>query len=408
MPTEEAANRAREINAAYSVLSNPDRRADYDASMAEHRRIRFEPVPANALAASPRSLLWPVAAIGITVLAAVMIAFAISPSMPGLTKSDSAPLEAINPTSKTADGPPAGKKLAEMASLCPHALAPNLIKQELFRLAEEQASGDRTLLAQAEPVVSARLESVHGEGDAGGCGGWLSLDIPPGMVVDGGRTSVAADLDFTLTRIDEGVLQLAQLSGAKGIIRSLSTLAPEPRSSEVEVDRPAPVVPAPKGVGRPAPATKTADPCSGIAGRPDRMLCQNGNLASLDRQLSSFYRQSWERADERKRALLVETRQGFNTRRDACASQNCMTTALCRPVARDRRHHGRPHFTLGLAPDRPDQRRDAADQGGNREQCRGIENEHSGTSFSKPNGDSIQSLFPICSLFAIGIFLGAK
>ena len=37
MPTEEAANRAREINAAYSVLSNPDRRADYDASMAEHR-----------------------------------------------------------------------------------------------------------------------------------------------------------------------------------------------------------------------------------------------------------------------------------------------------------------------------------------------------------------------------------
>ena len=168
-------------------------------------------------------------------------------------------------------------------------------------------------------------------GDAGGCGGWLSLDIPPGMVVDGGRTTVAADLDFTLTRNDEGILQLAQLSGAKGIIRSLSTFAPEPRSSEVEVDRPAPVVsaptPAPKGVGRPAPATKTADPCSGIAGRPDRMLCQNGNLASLDRQLSSFYRQSWERANERKRALLVETRQGFNARRDACASQNCMTTA---------------------------------------------------------------------------------
>ena len=78
---------------------------------------------------------------------------------------------------------------------------------------------------------------------------------------------------------------------------------------------------------RQAAATTSADPCSGISGRSDRMLCQNGNLASLDRQLSSFYRQSWDRADERKRALLVETRQSFNDRRDACASAGCMTTA---------------------------------------------------------------------------------
>ena len=57
------------------------------------------------------------------------------------------------------------------------------------------------------------------------------------------------------------------------------------------------------------------------------MICENGNLASLDRQLSNFYRQSWDRADEGKRGLLLGTRQQFNVRRDACASPDCLTTA---------------------------------------------------------------------------------
>lgn len=57
------------------------------------------------------------------------------------------------------------------------------------------------------------------------------------------------------------------------------------------------------------------------------MICENANLASLDRQLSNFYRQSWDRADEGKRALLLGTRQQFNARRDACASPDCLTTA---------------------------------------------------------------------------------
>ena len=47
--SSEAADRARQINAAYSVLNNPERRASYDDSLAEHRRIRFEPVAAQAV-----------------------------------------------------------------------------------------------------------------------------------------------------------------------------------------------------------------------------------------------------------------------------------------------------------------------------------------------------------------------
>jgi hypothetical protein len=44
-------------------------------------------------------------------------------------------------------------------------------------------------------------------------------------------------------------------------------------------------------------------------------------------QLSNFYRQSWDRADEEKRGLLLGTRQQFNVRRDARASPDCLTTA---------------------------------------------------------------------------------
>jgi len=68
-----------------------------------------------------------------------------------------------------------------------------------------------------------------------------------------------------------------------------------------------------------------ASVCSGS--RAEQIVCANTNLSSLDRQLSLLYRQSWNQADEKKRAALLGTRQRFNDRRQACASPNCMTTA---------------------------------------------------------------------------------
>jgi uncharacterized protein len=131
------------------------------------------------------------------------------------------------------------------------------------------------------------------------------------------------------------------------------------------------------------------------------MICENANLASLDRQLSNFYRQSWDRADEGKRGLLLGTRQQFNARRDACAFPDCLTTAY---VARLREigdiMAGRAEVALRLAPNRPDQRRDAADQGGNREQGGRIENEHSEPPFQSRTATPrplVPYAFPICN-----------
>jgi uncharacterized protein len=81
----------------------------------------------------------------------------------------------------------------------------------------------------------------------------------------------------------------------------------------------------PRTVAKSPPVPAAASVCSGS--RAEQIVCANTNLSSLDRQLSLLYRQSWNQADEKKRAALLGTRQRFNDRRQACASPNCMTTA---------------------------------------------------------------------------------
>ena len=340
--SSEAADRARQINAAYSVLNNPERRASYDDSLAERRRIRFEPVAAQAVLGPRRFPYGAAFAIFIAVLAAGMIAFAVSPSMTGLSAADTSTItDRPPPPLPTAARPEAGEKVAA-PDLCSDNRAAGLIKQALFQRASGLGSADLALLAQAEPLASARVESAHAE-DAG-CAGWLSLDIPPGVAVDGDRINLSSEIAFELTRSEDGAIQLSTLTRADNVIRALATLEPESRvagpleaakpqqlpalaSPREKVRDPAPVRQASAVSTRPPKHPVDGGPCATAAGRSDRMICENGNLASLDRQLSNFYRQSWDRADEGKRGLLLGTRQQFNVRRDACASPDCLTTA---------------------------------------------------------------------------------
>ena len=170
-----------------------------------------------------------------------------------------------------------------------------------------------------------------------------------GLVVDGGRTNLNAELSYALAHV-RGRMKIASLSGEGRLVRTLATLGPAPR--EAEPDKPiepvqvaaaparkAPVVVAEAKRSMPAAAQErvqrpqskapavpaSASACSGS--RADQIVCANTNLSSLDRQLSLLYRQSWNQADEKRRAALLGTRQRFNDRREACVSPNCMTTA---------------------------------------------------------------------------------
>ncbi len=76
-----------------------------------------------------------------------------------------------------------------------------------------------------------------------------------------------------------------------------------------------------------AQANSQSDRCAGSAARADRLICGDENLASLDRQLTLLYRQSWSAADQRKRAALAGTRQIFDDKREECETSNCLTSA---------------------------------------------------------------------------------
>ena len=75
----EATERARVINAAYAVLSDPDQRRRYDGSLAARGLIKIEPQP------KPVGVrVTPGGVAALALVTAAVAAFALSPPMDGL------------------------------------------------------------------------------------------------------------------------------------------------------------------------------------------------------------------------------------------------------------------------------------------------------------------------------------
>ena len=347
-PSEEAAERSRTINEAYAVLRNPAKRARYDESLGS-RDLKFEPGAHTAQPKPLRSRLGAAAAIGVTLLAAGMIAFAISPPI-GESPKPQTTASAVG-AAKPVQAKAAESPLKQSPASCADSAASRLIKEELFRRARGLRESDRAQLQQVAGRASLRIDTARPKGDHDGvvdCSGWIALDLPPGLAVHDGRTNLNAELSYALAR-DRGRMRIAGLSGEGRLVRALATLGPAPR--EADLDKPIEPDQLASNTPRDAPGAVVAAKRSTLAATPERaprptakppvqaatstcgdsraeqLVCANTNLASLDRQLSLLYRQSWYQADEKRRAALLGTRQRFNDRRDACGSPNCMTTA---------------------------------------------------------------------------------
>lgn len=354
-PSEEAAERSRVINEAYAVLREPAKRARYNETLGS-RDLRFEPGAHPGQPKPLRSRLAPAAAIGVTLLAVGMIAFAIAPPaaqspVPKLKPTGGvSTVSAAKPTQARAVERPA----KQATGSCTDPSAGRLIKEELFRRAGGLRGADQAQLSQVAGHASVRIDSAQRKPEQGGivgCSGWVALDLPPELAVDGGRTNLNAELSYALAH-DRGRMRVASLSGEGRLVRTLATLGPAPRQPDqdkpiepaqvasatarkapvdvAEIKRPTPVAtparaPRPPAKSPPMTASAAASACSGS--RAEQLVCANTNLSSLDRQLSLLYRQSWSQADEKRRAALLGTRQRFNDRREACSSPNCMTTA---------------------------------------------------------------------------------
>ena len=100
-PSSEASQRAQAINAAYAVLSDPERRARYDGSLAAQGLIK--PEPAHYSGAARRMMPGPAGFIGLAALAATATLIAISPPI-GVLPEDALPISA-EPRSGRTDQP---------------------------------------------------------------------------------------------------------------------------------------------------------------------------------------------------------------------------------------------------------------------------------------------------------------
>lgn len=250
----------------------------------------------------------------------------------------------------------------------------DVIKRELFRQAAEMRGSDQGTFDRLAAYAAVRVERpvVRDEDEGVGtirCAGRLSLDLPPGVSVVGGRRTLTADIDYVLQGTADGSGDIAVLEGAEAIVVPLATLArsgtqpgapqppmpgappavpdpqapsaseaPQPRDIAPPPPRaPAPPPAAPRAAPQPAPApsaeavpTASARPsfnCRYARTRGEIAVCRDSGLASLDRQMASQYYRAVSGADARQRELLRTTRSRFLSYRDACRSDACIADA---------------------------------------------------------------------------------
>ncbi|RIX27133.1 hypothetical protein D3M59_11330 [Sphingomonas edaphi] len=234
------------------------------------------------------------------------------------------------------------------------------IKLELFRRAVETRGSGREPFDRLSTYSVARMErplltDYDKELGTVRCSGRLSLDLPPGVAVVGGRRALSADIDYLLQPAADGSGDVVMLEGADPIIIPLATLAPTssgpalpsssapaaipgesvtrssevlaPQSSQTPAQEPAPPIPATREnaqAERPAMTSRPSFNCRYARTRSEIAVCSDGRLAALDREMAAQYLRAIANADARERRLLTSTRDQFLRHRDRCTSEACI------------------------------------------------------------------------------------
>ena len=275
----------------------------------------------------------------------------------------------------------ASARKAAAEKRCASARTYEAMRLELFRSAadtrgSDQAAFDRISAASAVRMERPLLTSYDIELGTTRCSGRLSLDLPPGLAVVGGRRTLSADIDYVIQPAADGSGDVVMLEGDAPIIVPLATLArvsddirlasndispavapgepmerTPPLSEVAPRTNPAPASPATSSSAvrtaekRPAPVrraeARTAAPPAPVQGaraRPsfncryaktggEKAICRSAPLASLDRQMASQYYRAIASSDARRRQRLAATRNEFLRRRDRCGSEACIAAS---------------------------------------------------------------------------------
>jgi hypothetical protein len=189
------------------------------------------------------------------------------------------------------------------------------IKRELFRQAAAARGRDQEAFDKIASYSTVRMEAPVLRDESGGsvtCNGTLTLDLPPGVAVAGGRRSRGADILYT---VDGAAVTV---SNADEIITPLTTLARTADAGTKDLLPPNANEVAPAEPGNlveelpPADQPEGADASNAAAFTPS-FNCSNAKTSG---EVSE--------ADAKQRALLTRTRDSFLIYRDRCTSNDCI------------------------------------------------------------------------------------
>jgi uncharacterized protein YecT (DUF1311 family) len=250
---------------------------------------------------------------------------------------------------KLSDAQVAGKEVTDPEKRCAAQATYDLIKRELFRRAAELRGTDQAAFDKLASFSVVRMEAPmlksHDE-DLGtiACTGTLSLDLPPGVAVVGGRRTLSADIDYTIQPAADGSGDVLTLANADAIVTPLATLArvgappDQPLTPTAPADQgvmippltgepAAPAAPMPPGAAPQASGPGPSFNCQYARTRGEIAVCNDADLAGLDRQMAAQFAGAMAQADADQRALLQSTRSRFITYRERCRSDDCISDA---------------------------------------------------------------------------------
>lgn len=235
---------------------------------------------------------------------------------------------------------------ADLEKRCATKTTYDLIKRELFRRAAQLRGTDQPAFDKLSAYAVVRMENPVMESEDNGtraahCSGSLSLDLPPGVAVVGGRRTLTSDVDYIVLPAADGTGTVVQLSNADAIIAPLATLArvsqpaaptvPETQSNAVS-DQPE------ANLDQSQPAANVPGPATSFPGRPsfdcakarskgEIAVCSDAGLSALDANMASQFRRAMAEAMPEQRDQLRSTASRFYAYRDRCANRSCIGDA---------------------------------------------------------------------------------
>jgi uncharacterized protein YecT (DUF1311 family) len=228
--------------------------------------------------------------------------------------------------------------------LCASTATYDLIKRELVRRAARLRGSAQAAYDKLSAYASLRMENpvMESQDAATGavhCSGSLSLDLPPGVAVAGGRRSLSANLDYTVQPAADDSGNVVLLRNADPIIAPLATLArvsqpaAEPEAVEENAGDESGINVEESESANQEVGPKTAYPgrpsfdCADAASKGEIAVCSDSSLSALDVNMATQYRRALASATPEQQALLRRTRDRFLAYRDRCPSRSCIGDA---------------------------------------------------------------------------------